>query len=148
MQHILQNYVISKIKQTLIEKAITQSQLAERLSISRQQLSKYLTSRTEITLKMVELICGALDILPGDLFFDFFSYTMKDSNIVNEPDKNYSQIQTLKSDILKLQKRIKELEKDKSILQRTVDIVESQYQRKCIELDKCETMLSEANREK
>lgn len=102
---------------------------------------------------MFEHICSALNILPTDIINgyppDVDEFIKSQADVVSEPKKEYQTIEKkYKDEISALEKRIKELQRNESVLERTLEIVESQYQRKCIELDKCETMLSEANREK
>lgn len=149
MHDNLQNYAIVELRKTLKEKNISQSKLADDLLLSRQMVSNYLTGKTDLTLIMFEQICAAINIPPYEILGKYppdAENFFKADAIVSEPESVYShQSGILKSEVKKLQKRIVELEKIQNILQKTVEILERQYQNKCDEVDKLEKLLSDAN---
>lgn len=137
MEHSLQDHAVKIIKETLLKKGLTQKQLADDILMSRQQLSKYLTKRTELTLTMFEQICAALNILPAEVFINYPDGPNLEDVVKTIQPVNY------KKKIIELQKRVNELENDKKHLSRALDLIEDQFQRKANEVDKLEMELSE-----
>lgn len=71
MKHVLQHYVVNKLRNYLTNKGISQKQLSDELLLSRQMIFNYLTEKTDLTLNTFEEICGVLNILPGEILWNY-----------------------------------------------------------------------------
>jgi transcriptional regulator with XRE-family HTH domain len=72
-----------KIKQLRMQMGLTQSQLAEKIDISYQQIQKYEKGESQLNITRFLEIAGALEIAPGLLFDKLFNQKIK------EPARHY-----------------------------------------------------------
>jgi len=76
-----------KVLDVLEEKNMTQSQLADKLSVSRQQISKILKGQENLTLETISKIESALDIKLGEALDRDYPYS-KSVDKIKDPKAN------------------------------------------------------------
>jgi DNA-binding Xre family transcriptional regulator len=57
-----------RLADLLRERKITQKELAEKTGLSENAISKLINGTAQIRFDTIDILCGALSILPGDLF--------------------------------------------------------------------------------
>lgn len=73
----------ANLRRFLREKNIKQKTLAEKLHISNEQVSRWVTAKNPPSWEMVALICSGLNVSPADLFED---HGIKDEDIFTDTD--------------------------------------------------------------
>jgi transcriptional regulator with XRE-family HTH domain len=77
-----------KIKQLRMQMGLTQSQLAEKVNISYQQIQKYEKGESQFNISRFLEIARALEIAPGQLFDNLFNQKIREPAGHYHSDKN------------------------------------------------------------
>lgn len=110
MQDGLQQYVVESLRNIIKAKNLTQQDLAEKMELSRQMISNYLTGRTEITLDIFDRFCLSLEVSLIKIL-DNFEQQEEPEHIVNEIQADYKLIENI--NLVKLKK---DLERSNEII--------------------------------